>query len=119
MKMGFDVFQEVGNSARFDLVVSAFGKLQRVQVKSTYTRKGVACLSLRTRSGAKTLRYAESEVDVFALYVIDRDMVVYISAKAACSKSCLLSIRLDPAKNNQKRGLNHPEVFKWDVSSIG
>jgi len=110
---GYDVFSEVGNSARFDLVLSLDHKLFRVQVKSTYSKNGVASLSIRSHGKTKTWRYSADEIDLFALYVIDLDKIVYIRSKDACRSTCEYSVRFCIPKNGQKSSIHLAEDFNF------
>jgi hypothetical protein len=83
MKQGLTVFAQVGHGSKVDLVVmDRLGALHRVQCKYTTSRNDSAYLMLvkHTLNKRYDYHYSADDVDVFALYVSDWDMIAYIRA---------------------------------------
>jgi PD-(D/E)XK endonuclease len=78
MSLGFVVNKPFGDSARYDFVVDAGGRLTRVQVKSTWAAKtrchcyGVSAVPSQPR---KTFlrQYGRNEIDFLAAYLAPED----------------------------------------------
>jgi hypothetical protein len=51
-------------------------------------------------------------VDVFALYIYDRDEILYITSKELCDDAHTITIRLDPPKHNQIIGINYADKYR-------
>lgn len=95
------MFTELGDISRIDLILEA-NKLYRIQVKSVYTVNGVAPLYLRKSGPNYSYVYTLEDIDIFAVYVMDRDMCLYISAEEALDNGKKVNFRIDPTKNNQE-----------------
>lgn len=104
---GYDVFIELGDNSKIDLIaVSSDYDLIKIQVKSYMSKNGSVEISpIKTGPGYK-FRYSARHADVYALYVIDEDIVLYISAKELLSKKKSLTIRMTRSKNGQVKGTN-------------
>ena len=60
----------------------------------------------RKRSGSLgEFAYQEGDVDVFAIYVLDKDLCLYVNATNFL-RGATLAIRLEPARNGQRLGVN-------------
>ena len=110
MQQGFDVYAAVGHASKIDLVcIGSDAKPKRIQVKYSVTSKEVAVLYLRKNclDPKYTYHYSRSDVDVFALYVADKDTVVFISSSELFAEKDQLkeaSFRFAPPNNNQTKG---------------
>ena len=113
LRAGIPVFQEFGDLCRVDLIALIGDKPVKIQVKTTTSKKGVALLNLRkiTLNPKYNYTYLESDVDVFALVVEDKQKVFYIKAEHALKNKGTLSIRLEQAKNNQEMLVKHGEDY--------
>lgn len=92
-KLNLNVFSELGDLSKIDLIVETENKLVKVQVKYARLNHGRISLSVR-KSGPNGYRYnyTESDVDVFAVYCPDTDKVYWIPAKHACEFSSAMSM---------------------------
>lgn len=112
MNQNFAVFPQMGNSSRVDLIcMGADERLWKVQVKCTSSNNGVARLTLRknTLNPKYNYHYKPSDVDVYALYIQDTDVVVFVSSSLIFKDSdrrTNFSIRISPPKNKQEAKLN-------------
>jgi hypothetical protein len=118
---GYDVFGEVGKSSKVDFIVLDENyKTFKVQVKTCNLYNGKAILHLikKCLDSKYNSRYTEEQVDIFALYVIEKDTVIYISAKEALNKSkSTITFSFGESKNNQKKGINLAEDY-YDINKF-
>lgn len=108
MKQGFQVFKPLGNGTRIDFIVMA-ERFLKVQVKYCSSNGETAKLELRktTLNPKYNYTYNKDDVDIFALYVADRETVLFITSEevfSGKSKPSMVSFRFSPAKNNQVKG---------------
>lgn len=101
-QQGFAIFPEMGNSSKVDLVVmDTGGHLYKVQIKCTTSTDGAATLWLKkvTLDPKYNYYYGKDDVDVYALYVEDRDIVAFVPSDvifATKEKRKAMSLRVDP-----------------------
>lgn len=108
LKGGFVVYSAVNKSARADLIVmDSLFELYKVQIKCTSSANGKACLPLRKMclNAKYNSVYTTNEVDVFALYVEDVDMVCFISSAEALTNRTQVTFRLEVAGNGQSKNV--------------
>ncbi len=112
-KLGVNVFSEIGDLSKIDLIVEANSKLVKIQVKYANDKNGVASLSLR-KAGPNGYRYTYTpqDIDVFAVYLPELDKVVFVSAKLACQNRREFSIRTKPATSGQTGGCHFISDFE-------
>lgn len=117
LKQGYSVFQEVGTGSRIDLIaVGTSAVPYKIQVKYCTTVAGAASLYLRKTSLNRkySFHYKETDVDVFALYVADKDIVLFIGATEAfdgkLQRNCI-TFRFEPAKNGHKDGRDYKKYL--------
>lgn len=108
---GHAVFAEMGDLAKTDLVAIVRDCPIKVQVKTCYAKNGKALLDSRKAGPNYRFRYSESDVDVFALYVVDRDMVLYISCKELLQQLAQTTFRLDRAKNGNEKNIRYARDY--------
>lgn len=102
---GLAVFPEMGNNSRVDVIgMDDEGHLYKVQVKCTTSTKGKAVLTLRkqTMDPRYNYKYRRSDVDVYALYIEDRDVVIFISSEEIFKDKDVrtdMTFRIDPPSN--------------------
>ncbi len=111
-KLGCNVFSEIGDYSKIDMIVEYKSKLIKIQVKYATEKNGVATLALR-KSGPNGYRYTykTSDVDVFSVYLPDQDKVIFIPAKLACENKNAFTIRYKESKNLQKSKVHHLNEF--------
>ena len=112
---GLDVFGEIGKSSKVDFIVlDSNYKTHKIQVKTCNLVKDKAVLYLikKCLDSKYNSRYTEDQVDIFALYVIETDTVLYISAKEALSNNRnSMTFTFSSPKNGQKKGINLAESY--------
>lgn len=55
--------------------------------------------------------YTTNQIDVFAIYIIDKDLVFYVSAKELLMNSKSSKFRLSESKNGQKKFVRYVEDY--------
>ena len=117
-KLGLNVFSEIGDNSRIDLIVEYKFKLIKIQVKYVTEKNG--CVKLKvTKSGPNGYRYKylKDDVDIFAVYYPILDKVIFVPSYLACEKNRQLTIRHAPTKNNQFKNVHHISEFE-DLEKI-
>jgi PD-(D/E)XK endonuclease len=115
MKLGIGVFRPMGDE-RYDLIFDTRPQLLRVQCKWA-TRYGevvvVRCYSCRrAREGMRKRVYLREGVDAIAAYCLELDRYFFFPAELFHLKSHF-QLRLSPARNNQRRGINWADDFDF------
>lgn len=105
LKSGYSVFTEVGDLSRTDLIVLVDKIPIKLQVKSGFAVKGVIDVPASKSGPGYKYKYQTSDVDVFACYIIDQDLVFYISAKEHLKNTTSTKFRINKPLNNQKSGV--------------
>jgi hypothetical protein len=112
VKRDFSVLVPFGGGSPFDLGVDLGMAILRVQCKSARRSKG--CLifnSCRTDHGRGRLPYA-GLADVFGVYSPDTGLVYLVPV--AGTPSFVVSLRVEPARNNQGSGVRHARDYEFD-----
>lgn len=106
---GYDVFQAVNNSSRVDLIVLHDNVPIKIQVKSTYSKSGVVTAYTRKTclNPEYNYTYSTDDFDVWAIYVIDRDLVCYISSREILANKTMVKLRLMDTKNCQNKRIRY------------
>lgn len=99
-----------------DIIIETQQGLKRIQVRSTEKlQNGKASLSLRSITpGTRTQSCKTSRienVDIFALYVVELDSIIFIDADEVKSVGTNVSFRFKDSKNNQKKGIRQAEPY--------
>lgn len=98
VEKGFSVFKDITNYSRTDLVVDDGKDLIRVQVKTRHCNNSNSVKIPSRRSpnqGTKSIAYKDNEVDVFALYIPDIPVIIYIPAYLVLSRMSELWVRVN------------------------
>ena len=106
LRLGYTVFVELGNHSKVDLIVLDDNyQTLKVQVKTTISKDDVTavysvkkCLNPKYNS-----TYTTEQIDVFAVYVVDRDLIFYVAAKEILANCATSKFRLSEPKNKQKK----------------
>jgi hypothetical protein len=111
LSRGFHVFTEIGDLSKIDLIAERDRKLYRFQVKAYHSKDGVVVLSSKKSGPNYSFHYESDQIDIFAVYVLDKDIIFYVSSKEVCEYSSSMNIRLEPPKNGQKKNINLAENY--------
>lgn len=117
IKNDFIVSKPLSNNARYDLIIEKNNILYKVQVKTTQNIKEKVKMdfALKTTNYSKgewvSMGYTTKEIDLFFLYCIENDWCGLYIVNEDIPKN--ISIRLQPPKNNQVKGINLAENFEF------
>ena len=106
IKLDYSVFIEFGNHSKVDLIaLDKEFNTYKIQIKATESKNELVevystknCLNPKYNS-----IYTVKQIDVFAVYVIDKDLGFYISAKELLQNGKVSKFRLSGSKNGQKK----------------
>ena len=120
---GYPVFWEFGDLSRVDMLVEIGpGKFVQVQVKCRRSKNGAVVVSSEKSGPGYRFRYRLKDVDLSAVYVYDRDVLLYIPASVICGERRDSTFRLDPPKNRQQsliRFASGYQDFEEAIRKIG
>tara|TARA_R110000744_G_scaffold181644_1_gene300800 strand:+ start:64 stop:486 length:423 start_codon:yes stop_codon:yes gene_type:complete len=108
---GYNVFTEMGDNSPIDLIAvnPDDHSVIKLQVKTATVKDGKVHVygTVATRSYSRT--YDKDDFDYFIVVVPERDIIMYIPIEDVLlkGKSSVMSIRIDEAKNNQTKRVNH------------
>lgn len=108
---GYSVFTELGDISKTDLIVETEKKLIKIQVKALTSINGKVQLDIQKSGPNYRFRYNKKDVDIFAIYVLDRDLIFYVPVVDAL-KHRQTTYRIDPPKNNQKLLIRYVDDYK-------
>lgn len=100
MSKGYSVFTEYGDNSRVDLIVIVDGRTLKIQCKAKTSSNNSIGIDARSSGPGYSYKYSPEEVDIFALYVLDRDELLYIKSSELCKKA--MFFRFEGPKNNQR-----------------
>ena len=104
---------------RYDLVFDVGGRLLRIQCKwATRVAEVVIVRGYsfrRTRNGFVQRAYTAAEIDAVAAYCREIDSC-YLLPVGALGPSGTIQLRLAPARNNQKIGINWARDFEFGAT---
>lgn len=117
-KLGYNVFTEIGDNSKIDMIVEVQSKLIKLQIKYVTEKQGQATLNLQ-KSGPNGYRYSytENDVDIFSIYLPSIDKVIFVPAKLACKNKKTFNVRYIDSKNKQSKHVNKIEDFQ-DLNKI-
>ena len=111
MLQNYAVFYELGDNSRIGLIAVKDDKLIKIQVKA-YTSINGEYIEVRgTKSGPNyQFKYASTDINVFAIYMLDLDKIFYLSSKFLNEQNTI-TIRFKPSKNSQIKNVHYYEEF--------
>ncbi len=109
-RLGISVLRPQTEGLRYDLVFDAAGRLMRVQCKWATRRGDVVRVPMRGSyhspvRGYVRSTYASDELDGIAAYCEELDRVYWLPI-ARFDEQTHVNLRLAPARNNQRGGVN-------------
>jgi hypothetical protein len=104
-------------ASRYDFILDDNHTLERVQVKYVSGKaphsQGSVKINLKSWEGRKLRRrYCASEVDALFVYIPQIDAVLRFESEIFCERASF-TVRLEPAKNGQTKGVLNAQDFIW------
>jgi PD-(D/E)XK endonuclease len=113
--LGVDVYKPIAEGGRCDLIFD-LGDLWRVQCKWASRHHDVlilrCCSNRRAREGIRRRLYSADEIDAFAAYCAELDRCFFLPFARFAGQSAI-QLRLAPARNNQKLGINWADDYDF------
>ena len=108
LKLGYEVFSEVGSHSKVDLIILDENyKTYKIQIKAVTSTKNVIeiysiknCLNPKYNSG-----YDVRQIDIFAICIIDKDLVFYVTSKELLRNGKSTKFRFSACKNGQLKNV--------------
>ncbi len=107
---GWQVLLPLGENHRFDLVAYKEGKFIRIQVKYVTPKNGRLEVRCASSNNWSILRYKPEEIDAIAAFNAANKDVYFIPVDEINNSA--FSLRLQPAKNNQKQNIHNADDYK-------
>lgn len=106
VRQGYYVFKEFGDICKADLIIMDETYLPiKVQVKALTPKFGAVQIKSTKSGPGYHFQYEEKHADIYAIYVQDHEVVLYISNKELLRHGTL-TIRIEASKNNQTQKVN-------------
>ena len=109
LRRGWHVAFPYGENLKYDLIIEKEGIIKRVQVKTVIPKNGVLHINCRSSNNWSVIHYSKDDFEVLAAVDLIANKVYFIPSEKI-GKS-LINIRIEPAKNYQKKGINLAEQF--------
>jgi Holliday junction resolvase-like predicted endonuclease len=109
MKEGFAISFPFGENQRYDLIAERNGRFWRIQVKYSTPKNETLRVNCRSSNNWSVKKYTSDEIDLIAIYDGHGGEVYFVE----CSdfKDNMLTLRLQPTKNNQEKLIHHAGEF--------
>lgn len=111
MSQGYSIFTELGDLSRVDLIALVDQEPVKIQVKTRNLKDGKIVVDSRKSGPGYLYRYQPGDVDVFAIYVPEVDLVLFLSIDFVLKAKGATAIRIVQAKNNQRDGIHWFEDY--------
>ena len=111
MSQGLSVFAEMGDLSRVDLICLLDNRPIKLQVKARNLKDGKITVDARKSGPGYRYRYKPEDVDVFAIYIPQNDLILFVSVNRILQAKGTTVIRVDKPKNNQTKGINWFENY--------
>ena len=102
MEMGYSVFKELGDNSRVDLICLIEKVPIKIQVKSVIEKNNIVAIKTTKNGPNYSFRYETNDVDCFAIYVLNHDIIFFVSSKEFLVNKMCNTFRLAETKNRQK-----------------
>jgi len=108
----WNIFLPYGEDTPIDLLIEKNGEYKRIQVKSTRPKKGVVFCRLKSSNNWRVKKYSKKEIDFFAIYDCENKKGYLIPIEDVTGMT-EASLRVEDAKNNQKKGLRLAAQYSY------
>lgn len=91
MRRGWEVFTEMGDNSKIDLIANKDGLLRKIQVKTVeFSDCGWVFVRKSKITNGIRIEYLRKDIDLFAIYVMDKDAVAFVPFSKFKKKSLCL-----------------------------
>jgi len=111
LKRGYKIALPLGEDWRYDLIIEKERQLLRVQCKYVESTKGVIKVRCETHDGRSYYKYKSDDLDYIAVYDKVTEKCYYISNFFLENGRASLNLRINEAKNNQKKKILYAKDF--------
>jgi hypothetical protein len=116
VRRGHEVLVPFGDGHPYDLAVDLGPAVLRVQCKRAWPRRGCIVFNVRSTDHGRGPRSYRGRADIFAIYFPPTDGVYLVPIDAVAEFEGRL--RLEPARNNQKKRTRPAADFALDQWSV-
>ena len=125
VELGIPIYLPFGDNEKSDIVAEFGGKLNRIQVKTSCKAEdgkmvfSIVSSTVHRQNGVKHI-YTNDEIDYFALYNIERDVVLLISVNEPELPKSSITIRYTQPKttNQYKLFMEDDYLLEKTVSNL-
>ncbi len=110
IQLGYEVFVEIGNHSKIDLIVlDEHFRSFKIQIKSTESKnETVEVYSVKNCLNPKyNSTYTTNQIDIFAVYICDKDIIFFVSAKEVLRNGKSSKFRLIESRNGQVKNVRY------------
>lgn len=113
VRSGKKLLRPLSAAARYDLVIdNEDGTFIRVQCKTGRLREGRVEFRLYSVSGHRTQGVGyRGQVDAYGVYCPQIDAIYLVPVTAISACGAIATLRVEPARNGQTRGVRHAAEF--------
>lgn len=115
-KRGFEVLVPFGDGHPYDLAVELETSMLRVQCKRAWPSKGCLTFNSHSTDHGHGRRSYLGLADIFGIYFPQNDNVYLVPVHEIVSVKG--SLRLEPTRNNQRRGVRFAADYQMDRWTI-
>jgi hypothetical protein len=119
VRRGFEVALPFGSGQPYDLVVDLGGVFLRVQCKRSWPARGCVVFNCRSTDHGRGPQSYRGLADIFGVYYPPTDSIFLVPIDGVAEFEGRL--RLEPARNNQKRRVRLASDFamdRWTADSL-
>ena len=125
VELGIPIYLPFGDNEKSDIVAEFGGKLNRIQVKTSCKAEdgkmvfSIVSSTVHRQNGVKHI-YTNDEIDYFALYNIERDVVLLISVNEPELPKSSITVRYTQPKttNQYKLFMEDDYLLEKTVSNL-
>ena len=112
LRRGYKVAIPIGEDWRYDLVVLRNEHLERVQCKYVESDGNIIEIKCLSSNNWSKIRYTSSTIDWLAAYDKTTEKCYFVPAKLLGDGRSLISLRVQPPKNGQVKGVLWAKNFE-------
>jgi len=111
-RKGYDIFLPLGEPKNIDFITYKNGQFRRIQIKTTKPKNGKLRVKLRSTNNWQNRKYTKEDVDFIVTYDYKNDEM-YILDMQEFDGMSEVTLRLEPTKNKQIKGVRLAEQFRF------